>query len=126
MLETAENVNDPATSKKFIFSSPEGRTFCENILAKRLPYAPHDFQLEGICKLLDGVDVLAVVATGMGKTALLFMFMMVAQEIAQRPSICPSKVVPKNPAMVVVCPTNALEEEMVSLIFFWMNIILLV
>jgi superfamily II DNA/RNA helicase len=125
MSEGSKNVNNPATAENFVFSSPEGRKFYRQILSKRLPFEPHDFQLEGICKILDKVDVLAVVATGMGKTALFFMFIMVAQEIAKHPSICPSKKVPENPSMVVVCPTNALEEEMVRVSFILMNICLL-
>jgi len=52
----------------FVFSSPEGFALCQRILEAHLPYSPHDFQIEGICKVLDHVDLLAILATGTGKT----------------------------------------------------------
>ena len=61
--ETSQNV-----PKALIFSSPEGHTLCWLILAALLPYEPHDFQIEGICQTLDGVDLFAILATGMGQT----------------------------------------------------------
>ena len=48
--ETSQNV-----PKAFTFSSPEGHTLCRLILAALLPYEPHDFQIEGIYQMLDGV-----------------------------------------------------------------------
>src|SRR5882762_8378470 len=70
--ETSQNV-----PKALIFSSPEGHTLCQLILATLLPYKPHDFQIEGICKMLDGVDLFAILATGIGKTGFLSMYMLV-------------------------------------------------
>ena len=55
----------------FLFSSPEGFALCRRILSEHLPYDPHDFQIEGICKVLDRVDLLAILATGSGKTGFL-------------------------------------------------------
>jgi hypothetical protein len=49
-------------TKAYVFNSSEGYALCRDIL---LPYDPHDYQLEGICKALDGVDVLAVLPTGL-------------------------------------------------------------
>jgi hypothetical protein len=74
--ETSQNV-----PKALIFSSPEGHTLCRLILATLLPYEPHDFQIEGICKMLDGVDLFAILATGMGKTGFLSMYMLVVLAI---------------------------------------------
>ena len=56
---------------KIIFSSDEGFKLCQQILEAQLPYSPHDFQIEGICKALDSVDLLAILATGSGKTGFL-------------------------------------------------------
>jgi len=61
--ETSQNV--PKLSHS---SSPEGHTLCRLILAALLPYEPHDFQIEGIYQMLDGVDLFAILATGMGQT----------------------------------------------------------
>ena len=53
----------------FVFSSPEEFSLCQHILKEYLPYDPHDFQIEGpgVCKLIDGIDLLAILATGTGK-----------------------------------------------------------
>src|ERR1700691_5231044 len=51
----------------FVFSSPEGFSLCRRILKESLPYDPHDFQIEGICKAFDRVDLNAILATGTGK-----------------------------------------------------------
>jgi hypothetical protein len=39
---------------------------CREILKKHLPFAPHDYQLEGVTEALDGNDV-AITATGSEK-----------------------------------------------------------
>jgi hypothetical protein len=71
----------------FIFSSFEGHILCRNI---HLAYHPHDVQIEGICKLLDGVDTFAILRTGMGKTGFLSMYMLVLLEILKCPNLCPA------------------------------------
>ena len=50
------------------FNSPEGLKLCRYIARKNLPWDPHDYQLEGACTALDGIDVLAVTPTASGKT----------------------------------------------------------
>ncbi|KAI0685041.1 P-loop containing nucleoside triphosphate hydrolase protein, partial [Cerioporus squamosus] len=106
-----------ATSPSFIFSSPEGFALCRSIITARLGYDPHDYQLEGICKSLDGVDLLAITQTGSGKTGFLVMYLLVMHTLMQTPS--PRKLPShfrKDPAMIVVCPTKSLEQDMVSTI----------
>jgi hypothetical protein len=65
-------MNAPNASQEappaFVFSSPEGFALCRPILEEYLPYDPYDFQIEGICKAFDRVDLLAILATGTGKT----------------------------------------------------------
>ena len=72
----------------FEWSSPEGRNIARTILSKSLPYDPHDYQLEGVCKLLDGIDLLAVIATGRGKTGYFTMYMLIQQALAENPALC--------------------------------------
>jgi superfamily II DNA/RNA helicase len=104
----------PRAPAPFLFSSAEGYALCRRILRPLLPYDPHDYQLEGICKALDGVDVLAILPTGSGKTGLLSMFLLVVRALAQDPSLCPTaKKFPKNPAILVICPTNFIEHQIV-------------
>ncbi|KAF8229599.1 hypothetical protein L208DRAFT_1285891 [Tricholoma matsutake] len=81
------------TKQPFLFSSSEGNNLCQNILHQHLPYHPHDVQIEGICKLLDSVDKLAILHTGMGKTGFLSMYMLVLLEILKNPHLCPSDAV---------------------------------
>jgi hypothetical protein len=97
----------------FVFSSSEGFALCRRILKEHLPYEPHDFQIEGICQLLDRVDLLAILATGTGKTGFLSMYMLVVLTIKKDPSLCPSAKFPDNPCMLAICPTKYLEHQMV-------------
>ena len=105
----------------FIFSSPEGFSLCRRILKEHLPYDPHDFQIEGICKLIDGIDLLAILATGTGKTGFLSMYMLVMLAIKQDPSLCPSAKFLDNPCLLVICPTKYLEHQMVCINYCMLN-----
>ncbi|KAH9940644.1 P-loop containing nucleoside triphosphate hydrolase protein [Amylocystis lapponica] len=102
------------TSHSFNFCSPEGNTLFQNILKNHLPYEPHDYQLEGACKALDGIDVLAVTPTGSGKTGFMSMMMLVMCAISREPSLCPRAKFKKDPAMLVICPTKALQLDMLT------------
>ena len=84
-------------------------------LRKYIPYDPHDYQLEGVCQVLDGHDLLATLATGSGKTGFYTMYMLMLVELSRNPSLCspPYSHVPKDPAMVAVYPTIGLEEQIV-------------
>ncbi|KAJ6537599.1 hypothetical protein B0H10DRAFT_2246004 [Mycena sp. CBHHK59/15] len=68
--------------------------------------------MDGICKVLDGIDLVAVTPTGSGKTGYLFLSILVMIAIANTPSLCPSVKFPKDPAIVVMCPTNSIEQQM--------------
>ena len=97
----------------FVFSSPEGFALCQRILEAHLPYSPHDFQIEGICKVLDHVDLLAILATGTGKMGFLSMYMLVVLAIKKDPSLCPTAKFLDNPCLLAICPTKYLEHQMV-------------
>jgi len=99
-----------------ILSCPDGLKLVRQLLRPILPYDCHDHQLEGVCKAVDGVDLLAVIPTGGGKTGYFFMYILLLLEIQKRPAIAASlkKKHPSNPALVLVSPTNGLEVEMVS------------
>ncbi|KAJ7792475.1 hypothetical protein B0H14DRAFT_3499209 [Mycena olivaceomarginata] len=68
--------------------------------------------MDGVCKVLDGVDLVAVTPTGSGKTAYLFLSILVMMAISKTPSLCPAVKFPKDPAIVVVCPTNSIEQQL--------------
>ena len=82
--------------KPFIFSSTEGHALCRHILKELLPYDPHDVQIKGICKVMDNVDLFAVLATGSGETSFLSMYMPVVLAIQGDPSMCSTAKFPKK------------------------------
>ncbi|KAJ7351208.1 P-loop containing nucleoside triphosphate hydrolase protein [Mycena albidolilacea] len=97
----------------FTFHSPKGFELVRRILLGALPtFEPHSYQLDGVCKVLDKVDLVAVTPTGSGKTGFLFLTIIVMIAIAKNPSLCPAVTFPKDPAIVVVCPTNSIEQQM--------------
>ncbi|KAF7800028.1 hypothetical protein EIP86_011271 [Pleurotus ostreatoroseus] len=100
---------------EYRFSTPEGRNHARELLRELLPFDPHDYQLEGVTKSLDGVDLLAVLPTGGGKTGYLYMYMLIMKALNNDPTLCdPPKHVPKDPVMIAIYPTNVLEKEMES------------
>ncbi|KAJ6503469.1 P-loop containing nucleoside triphosphate hydrolase protein [Mycena vitilis] len=97
----------------FKFHSQPGFDLVRKILLGLLPtFEPHHYQMDGICKVLDKVDLIAVTPTGSGKTAYLFLTILVMMAIAKTPSLCPAVKFPKDPAIIVVCPTNSIETQM--------------
>jgi ATP-dependent helicase YprA (DUF1998 family) len=109
---------ESSSNEKFLFNSIEGWTLYRKILSERLPFCPHDYQLDGITAIiffiLDGKDFLAISATGSGKSGYIYMLMHTILAILERPSLCPAIEFPKNPAILVIHPTTALEEDQVS------------
>jgi hypothetical protein len=98
----------------FKFYSAPGFKLARQILLEVLPhFDPHHYQIDGICKVLDGVDLVAVTPTGSGKTAYLFLSILVMIALSKSPALCPTVKFPKDPAIVVVCPTNSIEQQMV-------------
>ncbi|KAJ7683334.1 hypothetical protein B0H17DRAFT_1137824 [Mycena rosella] len=83
------------------------------------PYVAHCLILASgpyiILLVLDGIDLVAITPTGSGKTGYLFLTILVMIAIAKTPSLCPVVKFPKDPAIVVVCPTNSIEQQMVLL-----------
>lgn len=98
----------------FKFYSRPGFDLTRKILLGILPHFElHRYQIDGICKVLDGIDLVAVTSTGSGQTAYLFLTILVMIAISKTPSLCPDVKFPKDPAIVVVCPTNSIEQQMV-------------
>jgi ATP-dependent helicase YprA (DUF1998 family) len=109
---TTVSVEPPRHDK--IYDTPKGFALIRKILVGILPYEPHCYQIEGICPIMDGVDLLATTATGTGKTGFFMMLMLLIRAISQDPTLALSgRTFPKDPAMVLVCPTKALQEDMV-------------
>jgi hypothetical protein len=102
-------------STPFVFSFPEGHALCRHILSTCFNYEPHDVQVEGVCKLCDGVDVFAILLTGMGKTRFLSMYMVMVLTILDEP-FCPAaaKKFSNNPCMLVILPMKYLEHQIVN------------
>ena len=105
-----------ANAVQSVYNTVAGRTLVKDILAKSQPrpIEPHDYQLEGICHALDGVDVVATMATGAGKTGFYCFLMLVIRAISQDPNIAlDGMTFPRNPCMLLISPTKALQQDMV-------------
>ncbi|KAI0363007.1 P-loop containing nucleoside triphosphate hydrolase protein [Pilatotrama ljubarskyi] len=103
----------PLHSARYLFSSPAGFELVRSTIQPVVGYPPHDYQLEGVCKVLDGSDLVAILPTGAGKTSYYTFYMLMLLELHKNPGLCaPASVdVPADPCMVTVYPTNGLEEE---------------
>ncbi|KAH7905522.1 P-loop containing nucleoside triphosphate hydrolase protein, partial [Hygrophoropsis aurantiaca] len=77
-----------------------------------MPTDTHDFQVVAIAHLLDGDDVLLITATGSGKTDAFIRLMHVVQALSEDSRNLLGISFPRDPAMILVCPTKALEGEM--------------
>ena len=82
-------------SNSFKFASPRGWQIWRKILTDALPFGPHcgpngsDYQLDGITHALDGQDVVAVSATGSGKSAYIYMLAVLLLALANNFFIAP-------------------------------------
>ena len=115
-LNTTSPSSESPSSSHAVYTTAAGRALVHRILSEcdPVPIEPHDYQCEGICRSLDGDDVIATMATGAGKTGLLSFLMLVVRAISRDPSLAlEDRTFPKNPCMLVICPTKALEEDMV-------------
>ena len=65
----------------FSFSSEEGVALVHQLLQDPWSHKLHDHQLKAVTKALDGTDVLVLLPTGVGKTAILTMFMLILNHL---------------------------------------------
>ncbi|KAF8233408.1 hypothetical protein L208DRAFT_1186352, partial [Tricholoma matsutake] len=70
------------------FSSTEGHHLVRKILVDALRFEPHDDQIAGVCKTLDGINILIISATGRGKMGYFFMVLIVIIRINKNPELC--------------------------------------
>jgi superfamily II DNA or RNA helicase len=93
----------------------EGHALARAILRPQLPYDPHDYQILGICKAVDGNNVLGIIPTGGGKTGFigLYMKLLLAMRSDDRIHLERRASLPEKPVMVVVVPTKGLGQQMV-------------
>ncbi|KAJ7599073.1 hypothetical protein C8J56DRAFT_181498 [Mycena floridula] len=103
-----------APNPEFIFYSADGIKLCREIAQKYLPYDPHDYSLEAVGHIAQGNDVLVRSGCASGKTGIIALLAIILLEFGNNPSAIPGatrqKFV-KDPAIVVICPTNALEVD---------------
>ncbi|KAI5887687.1 uncharacterized protein SCHCODRAFT_01103698, partial [Schizophyllum commune H4-8] len=95
----------------FKFVSEEGRALIKKILQDTVAIEPHDHQLEALSYALDRVSVLSVTYTGSGKSGYIYMLAIILGALRANPALCPQADVPRDPVIVVICPTIALEED---------------
>ena len=90
---------------KYIFSTPEGHNLTHRILQPQLPYDLHDAQLEGICKAIDGMDIMVLTPTGSGKMGYFTMYMLLMLSLAARPELV-QPLIKKVPPSCGYCVSN--------------------
>ncbi|KAF4596164.1 hypothetical protein EYR40_008154 [Pleurotus pulmonarius] len=110
-LERAIPHAGPATFK---WCSEAGHIlFCKLLKSTKFPHEPHTYQVEGVCKALDGVDLFAITPTGSGKTGFYSMYILLVLLLAENPSLAPyTSPFPRNPCLLVICPTVPLQLDM--------------
>jgi hypothetical protein len=108
--------NGPRPDPRGKYDSIQGRQLCKKILAKYVTYDPHDYILDGVCPVIDGFNLLATTPTGSGKTGFFTLLMLVREIAADKTLAIGNEVFPIDPVMIVVCPTKALEEDIVGLV----------
>jgi len=98
------------------FSTPHGLHLARKVLQPLLPYDPHDDQLEGICKMIDGIDLMALTCTGSGKTQYFTMYILLLLALSKDPRIvAPTKsLCLKTQLWSLFFQPNRVEEEMAS------------
>ena len=102
-------------SEPFRWGSPTGHALCRQILKEtQLQYEPHSCQIEGVCQSLDGINLFAITPTGSSKTSYYIMYILVVLTVIDKPLLSLSAKFPKNPCLIVICPTIPLQLEMVS------------
>jgi hypothetical protein len=96
-------------------SCPEGYELAREILCPLVEFDPHDYQLEGICKALDGHHLLAIIPTGGGKSIFYFGYILLMKHLKHdtRVHISLRDKWPEKPGLLYVSPTNGLELEQV-------------
>lgn len=110
------NQHNPEPKNGPVYNTPEGHVVVRKILAECLPpsFEPHNYQIDGICPAMDGEDVLATMVTGTGNTGSFILLMLVIRVISQDPTLALQGAnFSKDPAIIVVCPTKALQADMV-------------
>ena len=86
---TVDSDDDDTDSRNsdYQFSTPDGLHLARKVLRPLLPYDPHDDQLEGICKMIDGINLMALTRTGSGKTGYFTMYMLFLLALSKDPRI---------------------------------------
>ncbi|KAJ7429855.1 hypothetical protein B0H11DRAFT_2264802 [Mycena galericulata] len=111
LATSASNASPPSServpstlsmSDAFTWISPEGFDLARRIIRSTpVPYVPHDHQLEGVCKSLDGIDLFAITPTGSGKTSYYILYILIVLAVVNDPTLCPSAAFPQNPCLMM-------------------------
>lgn len=94
------------------WSDRQGLASLKSLLSRLIlqwPNGPHDWQVEVVAGILDGVKQLLVVGCGEGKTAAAYLLLMVYKELRDNPEYLRyGSLVPANPVVLMVEPLSDL------------------
>ena len=60
MIVNSDNDDLDSGNPDYQFSTSDGLCLARKVLRPLLPYNPHDDQLEGICKVIDGINLIVL------------------------------------------------------------------
>lgn len=108
-----------SSTPQFRFYLEEGRQLCRKIARKHFPYDVHDYSIDVAAKIMDQTDVLVRTACASGKTGTIALIAVIMAEVAADDTLAPGfhPWYEKNPALLVICPTDALEVNMVRVLW---------
>jgi superfamily II DNA helicase RecQ len=96
------------------FSSPAGQALARELLRPILGYDPHDYNIEGTCKSLDGFHLISLIPTGGGKSGFFFIPVLLRKLVQNDPRFA-SELRLRHKGrgtMILVLPTLAVEAQM--------------
>ncbi|KDQ19566.1 hypothetical protein BOTBODRAFT_102416, partial [Botryobasidium botryosum FD-172 SS1] len=104
----------------YTWASGQGLRKLKTILLIKVPKwpdGPYEWQLICVAQVLDGKDVLAITATGDGKSALFYLPILVLQYMRDHPEeeyppLARGRAAPASPTSIVICPLIGLEDNL--------------
>ena len=110
-----------ASKDVFKLNSQDGAQLCRKIARPQLGFDPHSYSLDVATTVMDGINALVTSKCGSGKTGILALLAICIARFGEENSLLPAncrKDFVSNPIILVVCPTDSLEVDLVCIFGF--------
>ena len=94
-------------ANRFSLSSEAGKELIREHFRDLWPRTPQDYRIVAAAKSVNGIDVLAILPTGAGETAILTTFVLILDHMRLNPERFPEEPI------VAIYSTNCIKEEQV-------------